>query len=81
MSEPDKFDPKDTPLPVAYLHKKYSVSRTTWWRYEKAGLNVIRVGSKAFCRESEFVAFLQRMNGQTIPATRAENTASKGDNE
>jgi hypothetical protein len=62
------FDPKDTPLPLTYYEKKYRVSRTTLWRYRKAGLPTIGVGAKSFIKESEFVGFLERMDGQTVSA-------------
>ena len=63
------FDHHDTPLPLSYYEKKYSLSRTTLWRYRKAGLPALGVGAKTFIRESDFVAFLERMNGQTISIT------------
>ena len=63
------FDHRDTPLPLTYYEKKYSLSRTTLWRYRKAGLSAIGVGAKTFIRESDFVAFLERMNGQTVSIT------------
>jgi hypothetical protein len=59
------FDHRDTPLPQDYYEHKYNVSRTTLWRYRKAGLHAIVVGAKIFIRESDFVAFLQIMNGRT----------------
>ena len=63
------FDHHDTPLPLPYYEKKYSLSRTTLWRYRKSGLPAIGVGAKTFIRESDFVAFLERMNGLTASAT------------
>ena len=62
------FDPRDTPLPLDYYERKYNVSRTTLWRYRKAGLPAVGVGAKSFVRESDFVAFLEKMNGQTVSA-------------
>jgi hypothetical protein len=62
------FDPKDTPLPLTFYEHKYGVSRVTLWRYRRAGLPAIGVGDKLFVRESDFVAFLERMNGKTVPA-------------
>lgn len=62
------FDPTDTPLPLDFYGRKYLLSRTTLWRYEKAGLPVLRVGGKCFIRESAFVAFLEMMNGKTASA-------------
>ena len=62
------FDPRDVPLPLDYYERKYQISRTSLWRYRKAGLPAIGVGAKTFIRESDFVAFLERMNGQTVSA-------------
>jgi hypothetical protein len=62
------FDPRDTPLPLDYFEHKYGLSRTTLWRFRRAGLPAIGVGSKVFVKESDFVAFLARMNGQTVSA-------------
>lgn len=63
------FDPRDTPLPLDYFERKYNLSRTTLWRYRRAGLPALGVGAKVFVRESDFVAFLGRMNGTTPPCT------------
>ncbi len=62
------FDHRDTPLPVSYFQRKYNLSRVTLWRYRRAGLAAVGVGAKTFIRESEFVAFLERMDGKTISA-------------
>jgi hypothetical protein len=66
------FDHRDTPLPQEYFERKYDTSRVTIWRYRRAGLPAIVVGSKVFIKESDFVTFLQRMNGQTISAAPSE---------
>ena len=66
--EATTFDPRDVPLPLDYYERKYQLSRTTLWRYRKAGLPAIGVGSKCFVKESDFCAFLGRMNGQTVSA-------------
>ena len=71
MNEP--FNHHDSPLPLVYYERKYGTSRTTLWRYRKAGLTAIGVGAKTFIRESDFVAFLERMNGQTVSATPLKN--------
>ena len=66
------FDYRDTPLPLSYFETKYRLSRVTLWRYRRSGgLPAIGVGAKTFIRESDFVAFLERMNGKTV---RAEST-------
>jgi len=62
------FDSRDVPLPLDYFERKYNVSRTTLWRYRKAGLPAVGIGAKCFVRESDFVAFLEKMNGQTVSA-------------
>ena len=69
------FDPSDTPLPLDYYQRKYGLSRTGLWRARKAGLPAIHVGAKCFVRESDFVAFLERMNGQTISAAPVKSPA------
>ena len=65
---PNQFDPNNTPLPLEYFERKYGLSRTTLWRYRRAGMPALGVGAKAFVRESDFVAFLERMSGQTVSA-------------
>jgi hypothetical protein len=76
MSEP--FNHHDTPLPLDYFERKYGVSRTTLWRYRRAGLEAIGVGAKCFIRESDFVAFLQKMDGKTVSAAPIKS-GTKGD--
>ena len=61
----------DSPLPQDYFVRKFGTSRVTVWRYRRAGLPAIVVGSKIFIRESDFVSFLEKMNGHT--ATGAKN--------
>lgn len=67
-SPASNFDPRDVPLPLDFYERKYDLSRTTLWRFRRAGLPAIGVGSKVFVRESDFVSFLARMNGQTVNA-------------
>jgi hypothetical protein len=62
------FDPKDCPLPLDYFERKYGLSRTTLWRYRRAGLPAVGVGAKCFVRESDFVTFLAKMDGRTVNA-------------
>lgn len=69
------FDPRDVPLPLDYFERKYQLSRTTLWRYRRAGLHALGVGSKWFIKESDFCAFLERMNGQTISAAPNKEAA------
>lgn len=53
------FDPKDCPMPLDFFLRRYSISRTTCWRWRKNGLPTSQVGAKVFCRESDFVRFLE----------------------
>lgn len=62
------FDHRDTPLPISYYERKYDISRITLWRWRRGGLPAVGVGAKTFIKESEFVAFLEKMNGKTISA-------------
>lgn len=55
----NSFDAKDCPVPLQFFFKRYGVSRTTVWRWRKEGLPVSQVGAKLFCRESDFVRFLE----------------------
>ena len=63
------FDHHDTPMPIHYFKSKYAISGTTLWRYRNAGLTSISVGKKLFIREFDFIAFLQKMDGQTVNVT------------
>jgi hypothetical protein len=62
------FDYRDTPLPQRFFETKYAISKVTMWRYRRAGLPALVVGSKVFIKESDFVAFLERVHGQSIAA-------------
>jgi len=73
MNKP--FDHHDTPLPQDFFGRKYDTSRATIWRYRRAGLPAIVVGSKVFIKESDFVSFLERMNGQTVSAAPNKEAA------
>ena len=53
------FDSKDCPMPMDFFIQRYGISRTTAWRWRKNGLITLQGGSKVFCRESEFVRFLE----------------------
>jgi hypothetical protein len=71
------FDPRDPPLPPGFFGRKFQVSRVTLWRYRRAGLPALKVGDKVFIRESDFIAFLEKMNGQTVPAEPNKQEATK----
>ncbi len=74
---PSAFDPRDTPLPLDFFERKYGLSRTTLWRFRRAGLPAVGVGSKVFVKESDFVAFLDRMNGNAVSAAPVKAPAAE----
>jgi len=53
------FDLKDCPMPLDFFLNRYGISRTTAWRWRANGLSTLKVGAKIFCRESDFVRFLE----------------------
>lgn len=53
------YDPKDCPMPMDFFLRSYCISRTTAWRWRKKGLPTLQVGAKIFCRESDFVRFME----------------------
>jgi len=44
-------------------------SRTTFYRWEKLGLRVIRVGSRRFVRPSDLNRFMEEMDMQEVNKT------------
>jgi len=73
----NNFDHRDTPLPHSYYKRQHDVSRVTLWRYRKAGLPAVEVGAKIWIKESDFLAFVQKMNGQTVSAVSLKNREDK----
>ena len=48
----------EMPVPLSrYINEGYG-SRTQFWRWQKLGLKVLRVGGKRFIRPSDLAAFL-----------------------
>ncbi len=60
-------DSKDGPLPLDFFIKNYGISRTTAWRWRKLGLPTLKVGAKIFCRESEFLRFMEEQSRSNQP--------------
>ena len=58
------YDPNDCPLPLEFFLRRYDISRTTVWRWRKKGLPTLQVGAKLFCRESDFVRFLETQSAK-----------------
>ncbi len=45
-------------MPASYILRKYEVSRTTLWRWRRAGLPVLQVGAKLFIKEGDIAQFI-----------------------
>lgn len=67
----NSYDPKDCPMPLEFFLRRYSISRTTAWRWRARGLPTSQIGSKIFCRESEFVKWLES-GGKPQPQAEAK---------
>ena len=55
----NSYDSKDCPMPFEFFLRRYAISRTTAWRWRARGLPTSQVGAKIFCRESDFVKWLE----------------------
>ena len=55
----NSYDSKDCPMPLEFFLRRYAISRTTAWRLRARGLPTSQVGAKIFCRESDFVKWLE----------------------
>lgn len=53
--------PRECPLPLRFYERAHAMSRSTLWRYRKAGLKAVRVAGKVFIKEADFVDFMARM--------------------
>lgn len=56
--------PIDCPMPADFICRRLNISRTTFWRWRKAGLPVLTVGGKLFVRETQVIHFMERMSQQ-----------------
>ncbi len=61
------FNPSDVPLPADQICRKFAISRTTLWRWRRSGLPAHGVGAKLFIRETDLIAFIDRMSAATKP--------------
>ena len=65
MNITTEYDPKDSPMPLDFFLNRYGISKTTAWRWRKRGLPTSQVGAKIFCRESDFVRWIE--SGAKLP--------------
>ena len=59
MHTPALFGPRDVPMPSNYVMAKYHLSRTTLWRWRRAGLPSQCVGGKLFVKEADVITFIE----------------------
>jgi hypothetical protein len=50
------------PLPEEHYRNIGIGSRTTFWRWEKEGLKILKIGRRRFIYESDLSRFLEEMN-------------------
>ena len=46
------------PLPLSYYTKQQIASRSTFWRWSKEGLRILRVGGRTYLSPSELTRFM-----------------------
>ena len=65
LNQPISFRPNTTgelPLPESHFRSLGIGSRVTFWRWEKQGLRILKVGGRRFVYASDLTKFLERMN-------------------
>ncbi len=55
----------ECPLPADFIMKKFGLSRTSLWRWRKAGLPCQSVGAKLFLKESDVARFIAEQDAKT----------------
>jgi len=56
------FQGTEIPLPESHFRRLGIGSRTTFFRWERMGLVVMKIGGRRFVRPSDLNAFIERMN-------------------
>jgi|APTNR8051073442_1049403.scaffolds.fasta_scaffold07961_2 hypothetical protein len=56
----------EIPLPEAYFRNLGIGSRATFFRWEKAGLRIVRVGGRRFIYRSDLKSFLEMMDQKAV---------------
>ena len=69
----EAYDSKDCPMPLDFFLRRYGISRTTAWRWRKnMGLPTLQVGAKIFCRESDFVRFMETQTAKSQEGAKTQ---------
>lgn len=69
----------EIPLPEAYFRKLGIGSRATFFRWEKAGLRIVRVGGRRFVYRSDLKAFLEMLDQQAVKGSVSEEGVCDSD--
>lgn len=59
-TSPDTTTPVEIPLPEDHFRRMGVASRPTFFRWERQGLRVLRIGGRRFIFASDLKAFLER---------------------
>lgn len=64
----------ELPMPEDYFRRLGLGSRATFYRWEKDGLRIVRVGGRRFIYASELKEFLERKNNESASASTLAKT-------
>jgi hypothetical protein len=59
--------PMELPLPISFYTGLDIASRSTLWRWQQAGLTVLKEGNRVYVTPEDMKAFLQRNTENTQP--------------
>ena len=77
MNKKEQFAlPMELPLPVSFYTGLDIASRSTLWRWQQAGLTVLKVGNRVYVTPEDMKAFLQR-NTENTPLHQTNKEEAK----
>ena len=77
MNKKEQFAlPMELPLPVSFYTGLDIASRSTLWRWQQAGLTVLKVGNRVYVTPEDMKAFLQR-NTENTPLNQTNKEEAK----
>ncbi len=77
MNEKEQFAlPMELPQPFSFYTRLDIASRSTLWRWQQAGLTVLKVGNRVYVTPEDMKAFLQR-NTENTPLNQTNKEEAK----